>query len=131
MPANIFCVVCGARPYPELSLPEAVRQDFDLRKGGDGLWRCSQHRKAKAPRVCEPATANGKPLDQLENALGGLRRLVFDLDDEDTSEDAMLLLLANRQTALGLVDHAAGLIEQLKRATKAGKDESKGKGKAA
>jgi hypothetical protein len=29
---EIKCVVCGARPWPELSLPEVVRQDFDLMK---------------------------------------------------------------------------------------------------
>jgi hypothetical protein len=28
MPANIFCCVCGARPYP----PPRVREDFDLMK---------------------------------------------------------------------------------------------------
>ena len=66
MTANIFCCVpgCGARPFPELSLPAVVRQDFDLlklvkREGKDGdkkvtwwepadetegQWFCSQHR---------------------------------------------------------------------------------------
>jgi hypothetical protein len=27
--AGIFCVVCGARPYPELGPPD-TREDFDL-----------------------------------------------------------------------------------------------------
>lgn len=27
--AGIFCVVCGARPYPELGPPDA-REDFDF-----------------------------------------------------------------------------------------------------
>jgi hypothetical protein len=43
MAANIFCVVCGARPYP----PPGFREDFDLMKlssagrpaeGGEGEW---------------------------------------------------------------------------------------------
>jgi hypothetical protein len=52
MGAGIFCVVCGARPYPELGPPEA-REDFDLmrldRKGcpaespTSGEWFCSRH----------------------------------------------------------------------------------------
>jgi len=29
MGAGIFCVVCGARPYPELG-PPGTREDFDL-----------------------------------------------------------------------------------------------------
>jgi hypothetical protein len=50
--AGIFCVVCGARPYPELG-PLKTREDFDLmrfnRKGrpaespAPGEWFCSQH----------------------------------------------------------------------------------------
>ena len=50
--AGIFCVVCGARPYPELGAPD-TREDFDLmrvdRKGHPaesralGEWFCSQH----------------------------------------------------------------------------------------
>jgi hypothetical protein len=52
--AGIFCVVCGARPYPELGPPD-TREDFDLmrvdRKGhpaesrasGEGF--CSRHFK--------------------------------------------------------------------------------------
>jgi hypothetical protein len=68
MAANIFCRVCGARPYPELSLPTVVREEFDLlklvqREGkdkdgkkinwwepagiGEGAWFCSQHRPGK------------------------------------------------------------------------------------
>jgi hypothetical protein len=49
---GIFCVVCGARPYPELG-PPGTREDFDLmrldRKGcpaespDPGEWFCSQH----------------------------------------------------------------------------------------
>ena len=50
--AGIFCVVCGARPYPELGPPD-TREDFDLmrfdRKGrpaenpASGEWFCSRH----------------------------------------------------------------------------------------
>jgi hypothetical protein len=50
--ANIFCVACGARPYPELG-PPGAREDFDLmrlaRDGrpaestASGEWFCSQH----------------------------------------------------------------------------------------
>jgi hypothetical protein len=50
--AGIFCVVCGARPYPELGPPE-TREDFDLmrldRDGhlagspAPGEWFCSLH----------------------------------------------------------------------------------------
>jgi hypothetical protein len=53
--AVIRCTVCGARPYPELSLPKVIRQDFDLMKltdkglpageGEVGEWRCSRHFK--------------------------------------------------------------------------------------
>jgi hypothetical protein len=53
--AGIKCVVCGARPYPELSATP-VRQDFDLVKltdkglpagqGETGEWRCSKHFKS-------------------------------------------------------------------------------------
>jgi hypothetical protein len=48
MTANIFCVVCGARPYP----PVGFREDFDLMKldaagrpaeGDAGKWYCSRH----------------------------------------------------------------------------------------
>jgi hypothetical protein len=48
MAANIFCVVCGARPYP----PPGFREDFDLMKlsaagrpagGNQGEWYCSRH----------------------------------------------------------------------------------------
>jgi hypothetical protein len=48
MAANIFCVVCGARPYP----PPGFREDFDLMKlssagrpaeGDEGEWFCSGH----------------------------------------------------------------------------------------
>jgi hypothetical protein len=36
MGAGVFCVVCGARPYPELG-PPGTREDFDLmRLDGDG-----------------------------------------------------------------------------------------------
>jgi hypothetical protein len=49
--ARIFCVRCGARPYPELSATP-VREDFDLMKLGadgrpsdSGKWFCSQHFK--------------------------------------------------------------------------------------
>jgi hypothetical protein len=31
MAANIFCGVCGARPFPEFG-PPGTRQDFDLIK---------------------------------------------------------------------------------------------------
>jgi hypothetical protein len=49
--ANIACVVCGARPYPEIGRP-GTRQDFDLPKlkesgapagEGEGAWHCSRH----------------------------------------------------------------------------------------
>jgi hypothetical protein len=59
MAADIFCTICGARPFPELTLPTIVRADHDLRKlkreskGGDtwwapadvdeGQWFCSAH----------------------------------------------------------------------------------------
>jgi hypothetical protein len=32
MAANIACVICGARPFPELALPAIVREEFDLLK---------------------------------------------------------------------------------------------------
>jgi hypothetical protein len=50
MGAGIFCVVCGARPYPELGPPE-TREDFDLmRFDRDGRraeaeWFCSRYFK--------------------------------------------------------------------------------------
>jgi hypothetical protein len=68
MAAGIFCVICGARPFPELSLPTVVRQDFDLRKlvqregrdkdgkkttwwapadESEGQWFCPLHKPAK------------------------------------------------------------------------------------
>ena len=47
--AGIKCSCCGARPHPELSLPEIVREDFDLLKI-DGRWLCSEHRPEKLPR---------------------------------------------------------------------------------
>jgi hypothetical protein len=33
MSADIFCIECGARPFPELG-PPGTRQDFDLVKIG-------------------------------------------------------------------------------------------------
>jgi hypothetical protein len=68
MAANIFCCVCHARPYPELSLPEIVREEDDLLKlverssgagdkkvtrwepageGEGGQWFCPLHRPGK------------------------------------------------------------------------------------
>jgi hypothetical protein len=122
--AIIACFDCGARPYPELSLPRIVRADFDLHKESDGLWRCSQHRKAKAPRVCDPAPANGKPLDQLEGALGELGRLIanFDVDifEGPESDDVSGEVDEQQQTAaLELVGRATWLIQQLKDAASA------------
>ena len=50
--ASIFCVICGARPYPELG-PPGTRGDCDLmrldRKGrpserpASSEWFCSRH----------------------------------------------------------------------------------------
>jgi hypothetical protein len=62
MAANIACVICGARPFPELGPPGTV-EDHDLRKlrlverkaddgksewwvpadAGEGGWFCSDH----------------------------------------------------------------------------------------
>jgi hypothetical protein len=55
--AGIACVVCGARPYPELG-PPGTREEFDLLKlverkdgvwvaadVGEGSWFCRQHRR--------------------------------------------------------------------------------------
>ena len=62
MPANIACVICGARPFPQLGPPETA-EDHDLRKlklvarktddgksnrwvpadAGEGDWFCSAH----------------------------------------------------------------------------------------
>ena len=47
--AGIKCAACSARPYPELSLPEIVRENFDLLKI-NGQWFCSEHRSEKSPR---------------------------------------------------------------------------------
>jgi hypothetical protein len=50
--AGIFCCICGARPYPELSLPKVVLEDFRLMnlretgfpaRPGEGAWHCSRH----------------------------------------------------------------------------------------
>ena len=63
MAANIACVICGARPYPELG-PPGTREDFNLLKlverqsadgkskwwapagAGEGRWFCSRHRRS-------------------------------------------------------------------------------------
>lgn len=67
MGAGIFCIVCGARPYPQLGPPK-TREDFDLmrlnRKGrpaespASGEWFCSRHfeRMGRDYQV-----ANGEP----------------------------------------------------------------------
>jgi hypothetical protein len=86
--ANIFCRVCGARPYPELSLPEVVRQDFDLKKVG-GEWRCSKHRVKAAP-----ANKKAAPADERRVAReGDAERIqrIFDelaarIDDDETDD---------------------------------------------
>jgi hypothetical protein len=54
--AKIACVRCGARPWPELALPEIVRQTFDLLRLDDqarpaespapGNWHCERHYKS-------------------------------------------------------------------------------------
>jgi hypothetical protein len=54
---EIKCVVCGARPYPELG-PPGTREDFTLmrlddqgRPADDGRWYCEAHFPKKgAPR---------------------------------------------------------------------------------
>ena len=56
--AGIFCVACGARPYPELG-PPGTRQDFGLMRLGrngrpaespaPGEWFCPQHFKRAIP----------------------------------------------------------------------------------
>ena len=50
--ARIVCCVCGARPFPEISLPEVVRSGFDLvkldgqgRPSDQGRGFCSRHFK--------------------------------------------------------------------------------------
>ena len=77
--ANIRCCVCGARPFPEGSLPAVVREEHDLLKlepiynddgktikhwmlifsaGIPGEWVCPQHRKLIGRaiyQVMEPA----------------------------------------------------------------------------
>jgi hypothetical protein len=62
MPANIACMICGARPFPQLGPPETA-EDHNLRKlklverktengktkwwapadAGEGDWFCSAH----------------------------------------------------------------------------------------
>jgi hypothetical protein len=65
--AGILCAVCHARPFPQLSLPEAVREEHDLlklaehvdEKSGEtkwlriaeaddasAVWYCPRHRRA-------------------------------------------------------------------------------------
>jgi hypothetical protein len=57
--AGVFCVVCGARPYPELGPPD-TREEFDLMrldcKGrpaespASGEWFCWRHFKRSGRR---------------------------------------------------------------------------------
>jgi hypothetical protein len=95
MAANIACVICGARPYPDLG-PTGTREDFDLLKlvereidygkiiwapAGDteGEWFCSLHRRGGPPGPSgEPTYLIVKPTDLSEPittppATGGLR----------------------------------------------------------
>jgi hypothetical protein len=67
--AHIACCVCGARPYPELALPQAVPECFDLIKIGD-KWGCPKHRPVKAQRAPE------KGVDKISAAVEALARYV-------------------------------------------------------
>jgi hypothetical protein len=100
--AGIKCCVCGARPYPELSLPEVVPQTYDLMKIR-GRWRCSQHHKTKvegddgddAPKKApSPRLAE---IDRVENVIGRLHGFLskYTLDENadgeaDAVADSML-----------------------------------------
>jgi hypothetical protein len=109
---EIKCIECGARPYPELSLPEVVRQDFDLLKN-DGQWRCSQHRKIKKIRVegDEAKTRSKKSspsiaaIDDVASVLGRLSDVIANADFEDGETGA---------AADSLVDEAQALLAQLR-----------------
>jgi hypothetical protein len=100
MSANIFCVECGARPFPELALPEIVREDFDLLKiRGD--YRCREHRDAAIATKAKPATK----WDKLESQLVELGRFVADMELNEN----------DRATALELIDRADDIIARLRR----------------
>jgi hypothetical protein len=72
MAANIFCIVCGARPYP----PPEFREDFDLMKlssagrpaeGDEGEWYCSRHFErrrggALSYRIVKETESGGGPV---------------------------------------------------------------------
>jgi hypothetical protein len=90
--ANIACAVCSARSFAaEWGLPPEL-ETFDLRKGDDGLWRCSKHRQVK---VVEATSHADKKLSArladarcVETALIELFDLV---DGEDRAEAGQLL----------------------------------------
>jgi hypothetical protein len=97
--ANIFCVECGARPFPELG-PPGTRQDFDLSKTS-GEWRCSQHRDATVKTKAKPAAKR----DELESVLDRLGQFVANMNlDED-----------DRAVPLELIDEVCALVERLGR----------------
>jgi hypothetical protein len=100
--ANIRCIECGARPYPELALPAVVREEFDLIKlkpngapadanDSDGRWYCPQHRKpkikaAKAARPRPSVIDAGHELGCIEKAIDGLILLATDGLEEDARD---------------------------------------------
>jgi hypothetical protein len=112
--AGIKCVECGARPYPEIALPEIVRQDFDLRKIGDE-WRCSQHRKikkvkgdgdeAETPSKGKKSLSRINAVDDLESALGKLSHHIANAGFEDVEDESV---------ADALVDEAQALLMRLR-----------------
>jgi hypothetical protein len=97
--AGIRCIVCHARPYPELSLPEIVREDFTVHRGKDGEWRCSRHSKIK-PAV-DKLTAADRKSAALADAAGVIENALTDLFE-----------LVGRDND----DEAGALIEEAKRA---------------
>jgi hypothetical protein len=102
MSARIYCVECGARPFPELG-PPGTRQDFDLRKIR-GEWRCAQHRDVATDTKSKQAS-NEAGLESLLAELGRLvanmgAEIVKDDDGEEYADDYE----DERERALELVD---------------------------
>jgi hypothetical protein len=97
-----------------LSLPQVVRQDFDLLKVGGRLC-CSRHRNVKIKTAHPPSLLVPA---QLESFLGELGRLVANMDAEileDEDNVSAKLGENDREAGLELIDRTSALVGRLRK----------------
>jgi hypothetical protein len=106
---NMACSQCGARPYPELSLPDVVRQTYDLRKGRGG-WRCELCPRPRAPKRQKSEFT----FIRAEVLLGELARLIANMKVAVVEDDEVTVDKDQRSEALELVESVQTIVAKLK-----------------